>query len=323
MNLTKFLKAGLLTFLVLALGLVLYLTVDFNKSFDYTGGTVVSVSIKDTETSEAVEKINQALKDNNLNASSIVKGENENGVCFIIKYQIFENINIVNENFKNDLFQSFGYDITDALEESYIIIQTNTSPEFGTEILLKAFLAILVGLVAVALYMFARHNRTSGFAMIAVGILDLGLMLALTLISRLPISGYFIIAILGTVAFSIYASFMQLNTFNTNAKDEKLIKLSNGDITELSVNEQTKKIMYIAFALTASMLILGIWIGGMGFTLLSLVLGLNVCVLSTRFITPALWALAFHRKTKKQKTISKSEKEIPEAVVLPETTDEK
>lgn len=323
MNLTKFLKAGLLTFLVLALGLVLYLTVDFNKSFDYTGGTVVSVSIKDTETSEAVEKINQALKDNNLNASSIVKGENENGVCFIIKYQIFENINIVNENFKNDLFQSFGYDITDALEESYIIIQTNTSPEFGTEILLKAFLAILVGLVAVALYMFARHNWTSGFAMIAVGILDLGLMLALTLISRLPISGYFIIAILGTVAFSIYASFMQLNTFNTNAKDEKLIKLSNGDITELSVNEQTKKIMYIAFALTASMLILGIWIGGMGFTLLSLVLGLNVCVLSTRFITPALWALAFHRKTKKQKTISKSEKEIPEAVVLPETTDEK
>lgn len=323
MNLTKFLKASLLTFLILALGLVFYLTVDFNKSFDFTGGTVVSVNIKDTETSEAVDKINQALKDNNLNASSLIKGENENGICFIVKYQIFENIDTVNENFKNDLFQSFGYDITDALEESYIIMQTNTSPEFGAEIFFKAFLAILTGLVAVALYMFARHNWTSGFTMIAVGILDLALMLALTLIARLPINGYFIIAILGTVCFSIYASFMQLNAFNINAKDEKLIKLSNDDITELSIKEQTKKIMHIVFALTASMIILGIWMEGIGFTLLSLILGLYASVFSTKFITPKLWSFAFHRKFKKQKTISKSEKEIPEAVVLPKTTDDK
>lgn len=318
MNLAKFLKLGLISMLVLALGLVMFLTVNFNKSFDFTGGTVVSVNVKDVEINEAVEKIGDALKENNLRASYLIKGENENGSCFIIKYQIFENADAVNESFKEDLFQTFGYDETDSLEASYIIMQTNTSPEFGSEVFLKAFLAILVALVAVGLYMFARHNLTSGFTMIAIAILDLGLMLALTLITRLPINGYFTVAILGTVAFSIYASFMQMNAFNSNAKDEKYIKLNNSELTNLSVVYETKKIMHIALALTVALIILAIWLEGVGFAFMSLILGIFGCAFSARFITPELWALAFHRRIKKQKTTSKSEKEVVEAVVLPD-----
>ncbi|MDD3397393.1 MAG: hypothetical protein PHR96_02495 [Clostridia bacterium] len=306
MNLNKLLKSGLVSILILALGLVLLLTVNFNKSFDFTGGTVVTLNIRDYEVQEAVEKVNTALSENNLVASYLVEGENENGTCLIIKYQIFEDVNTVNENFENDLYESFGYDQSDMLEESYILMQTHTSPELGMEVFLKAFIAVLAGLVAVAVYMFARHNLTSGFTMIAVAILDLGLMMALTLITRIPVNGYFVIAILGTALFSITLSFIKLNAFNKDAKDENYIKLNNTEITNISNKEENAKIFKISLALIVALLISAVLLDAIGIAVISLILGIFACVFSSRFVTPELWALAFKRRTKKPKNTSKS-----------------
>lgn len=306
MNLNKLLKSGLVSILILALGLVLLLTVNFNKSFDFTGGTVVTLNIRDYEVQEAVEKVNTALSENNLVASYLVEGENENGICLIIKYQIFEDVNTVNENFENDLYESFGYDQSDMLEESYILMQTHTSPELGMEVFLKAFIAVLAGLVAVAVYMFARHNLTSGFTMIAVAILDLGLMMALTLITRIPVNGYFVIAILGTALFSITLSFIKLNAFNKDAKDENYIKLNNTEITNISNKEENAKIFKISLALIVALLISAVLLDAIGIAVISLILGLFSCAFSSRFVTPELWALAFKRRTKKPKNTSKS-----------------
>lgn len=319
MNLNKFLKSGLVPILILALGLVLLLTINFNKSFDFTGGTVVTVNIREYQVQEAVEKVNSALNENNLRASYLIEGENENGACLIIKYQVFENVNLVNDNFKDDLFEEFGYNESDVLEASYILMQTHVTPEFGTEMFLRAFIAVLVGLVAVAVYMFARHNLTSGFTMIAVAILDLGLMMALTLITRIPLNSYFVLAILGTAILSVILSLIKINNFNKNAKDEKFIKLSNNEITKISAKEENQKIINICIALVVPLLILAVLIDAVGTAIISLILGIIACVYSSNFIMPELWALAFHRKTKKQKATKSVAKEIIEEPIIQDT----
>jgi len=307
MNLIKFFKSGLASLLVLIIGLVLLFTVNFNKSFDFTGGTVITVNITNIEVNEAMGDINEVLSENGIKASYISMGENQTGTCIIIKYQIFENQDTVNNNVENDLFEKFGYDKNDAMEANFIIMQTNTMPEFGVEIFTKAFLAVLISIIAAAIYMFARHNLTSGFTMIAIAILDLGIMIALTLIARVPINQYFGIVIMSTAVFSMYFSFMNLNTFNKNAKDEQFVKYSNKELVNLFVKDEFKRSAFIGLAVIITLIILSIWINDIGFASISLILGILACIFSSYFITPTLWALAFNRKFKKAKKVSSGE----------------
>lgn len=303
MNLTKFFKSGIATLIILALGLVLLFTMNFNKSFDYTGGTMISINTTEFEIVEAKNKVNEVLAENDLRASFISAGENDMGDCLIVKYQIFENINKTNEKVRNDLFETFNYDSADILEEKYITMQTNAEPAYGAEIFIKAFLASLVAVVAVALYMVARHNLTSGFVMIAVAILDLGIMLSLTIIARIPISHYVGLAILGTIAVSISMSFLILNRINKNANDEKNVSLNNSQLVDMSAKENKNRNLYFGLAFIAALILIAIWVDGTAsFMLLALILGILGCVFSSYYITPTLWARAYFRKIKKQKT---------------------
>lgn len=304
MNLVKFFKSGLASLLVLILGFVLLFTINFNKSFDFTGGTVVTVNTTNFEVDESMAKINEVLSKNNLKASYASIGENETGTCAIIKYQIFTDVETVNENVKNDLFEKFGYNENDAMEVNFIIMQTNTTPEFSAEIFTKAFLAVLISIIAVAIYMFARHNLTSGFTMIAVAFLDLGIMITLTLIARIPINQYFGIVIMSTAVLSIYFSFMNLNTFNKNAKNEQFIKKTNKELVDISIKDEFKRSALIGITVIIALIILAIWINSIGFASISLILGVLACVFSSYFITPTLWSLAFNRKFKKVKKTS-------------------
>ena len=46
MNWTNYLKKGFATIAIILLGLIMFVAFGFNKSFDYTGGTIVSVTVQ-------------------------------------------------------------------------------------------------------------------------------------------------------------------------------------------------------------------------------------------------------------------------------------
>jgi len=151
--------------------------------------------------------------------------------------------------------------------------------------------------------MVARHNLTSGFVMIAVAILDLGIMLSLTIIARIPISHYIGLAILGTVAVSVAISFLILNRINKNSNDEKNISLNNDQLVDMSAKQNKNRNLYFGLAFITALILLAIWIDeAAGFMLTSLMFGVLGCVFSSYYITPTLWARAYFRKVKKRKT---------------------
>lgn len=303
MNLTKFLKSGIVSLILIAVGLVLLLTAGFNKSFDFTGGTIISINIAEQEFDEAKLNVDKVLVKNNLRASFYGVGENDMGQCLIIKYQIFNDINSTNEQVYEDLFSSFEYDSNDILESKYINMQTNTLPAYGSEVFIKAILASLIALVGIAIYVIARYNLTTGFVLIATSILDLATMFSLTLITRIPISHFIDLAIFGIVGVSIFINFLMLNRINNNAKLEENATLSNRQLADMTVKENSKRNFYFGITFVATLLLLSIWIDSIAsFALLSFVLGIITCIFSSYFITPTLWSLSFFRKIKKYKS---------------------
>lgn len=311
MNLTKIFKSGIASLFIIIIGFTLLLTVGFNKSFDFTGGTIISINIAELEFEDAKLKVNEVLAENNLYASSFVKGENDTGECLFVKYQVFEDINLINEQVYSDLFLAFDFDLLDDLEAKYIIMQTDTTPLYGSDVFIKGILASFVALIGVAIYIIARHNLTTGFVLVATAILDLGIMFSLTLITRIPISHFISLAILGTTVISLLINFLTLNRINENAKKEENAFFNNSKLVEMSIKESGMKSLYIGIIIIAMLLLISIGIESLAsFALVSLLLGVFACVFSSYYIAPTLWALAYFRKTKKIKSskVNKSSK---------------
>lgn len=301
MNLTKFLKSGIIAVLILIVGLVLVCTVNFNRGYDFTGGTVITVNTTTYKTSEAYNKINKVLQNNQLSAYSIGEGENDNGVCIVVKYQLNNNLE-KNEDVLNGLFTSFGYDKSNELETTYIKMVTETSPAYSSLVFSNAFLASLITLVAVAIYMFFRHNWTTGFAVILAGILDIGLMLSLTAITRLSISFGIAFSIITTLIFSIIMSFMQLNRMNRKAKDEEFLKAPNKQIADTCVKEGLFQNIVICVSFAIALLVLAILVGGSVWSsIASIWFGIISVFFTITFIVPTLWTISFEKKVRQPK----------------------
>lgn len=302
MKLNNFLKSGIATILILVVGLVLMLTVGFNKSFDYTGGTILTVNTTDYEVSESYNKVYKVLGENNIVVSSIGQGENDVGTCLIIKYQIAEDKLAINDKVFEDIFVIFGYDKADAVESSYVTMNTQTTPAYSSIVMSNALLASIITLVGVAIYLFFRHNFVTGFAMIAGGAISIGLMLALTAILRLPINSAMGTAIIATLIVSMIMHYMVLSKMNNLAVDPSVGKVSNSEIADMAIKVERNKLVLISVSAVIALLIIAFAGGGaMWATVLSIILGIISAFFLSIFALPTLWAIAFVRKNPKIK----------------------
>ena len=302
MNLTKFFKSGLASALVLVIGLAVLLGFDFNRGYDFTGGTVVQVNTTTYELQDAKNKINNVLSENNLQAYSISANAVEEGsaddVIITVKYQIFTNVNATNEAVLEDIYTAFGYNSADR----NVSMIGDLAGAYGTEVFVNAFLAVLVAVVACGIYLFARFNLATAFALIAQAIIDLGIMLAIVLIARIEISSMIGIAIIATTFISIMLGFVILNSLNRIANDTANAKKTNKEIAKLAFTEQSKNIFVFGLSIIVATLLLSFICGDIANgTLTAIAFGVLSCIFSALYITPTLWTLAYVKNIKQPK----------------------
>lgn len=302
MSWTSYLKKGFAAGAVLLLGLIMLLAFGFNKSFDYTGGTIVSVNAKTYEITEAKNMVSSVLNQHgNINVCSFSVGTSNDEKIITIKYQISTDIEATNAEIEEELFAKFAYDQTSPVDRSFITMMTDVQPAYNTSVFTYALLGALVSAILVAGYLWLRMGLSTAVTLVASTIIDVLVALAFILIFRIEISANIGFALLSVTALSIVFNTLMLNNLRQEAFKPENKKLSNAEVSEMVSNANFKPFLIYASAFAVVLLVLAIIAFGVaGSAAFSVALGLVSVMATSLFITPNLWQIAFVRKQRQR-----------------------
>lgn len=304
MSWTSYLKKGFASIILITLALVMFVAFGLNKSFDFTGGTIVTVNAKEYTQAVATEKINTAFSEQtNLSIKSLSVGTTNDEKVFTIKYQVWGDVDNVNLAVENALFEQFGYDKQDAVQQNFITMTTNIQPAYNNSVLTYALLGVVVALLALAFYMWLRHGLATAITLVASVALDVIMALAIMVIFRIEMSANIGYAISAVAGISAIFNTLMLCRLRANAFMEENKKKSNAEVATFTANQSFKNsviylggfaVMLLAFAIIA--------FGATGSAVLLIALSTASVFITTQFICPNLWQMVFVRKVRQKRT---------------------
>lgn len=338
---------------IIIVGIVLLCTLGFNLGIDFTGGTNMKIFVNsDTTISEQVYNVdtdlntienlaNQVLAGHGLKVGTIQKTKMDvEGLgevdAVIIKFQNpsdDSDMENVNKEIRFELLQKFGFvkgeDITvDNFESEdfakYVENEGFTSASASGELMMKSFIALLVAVVLILIYVIIRFEFTSGLASILAIMHDVLITASIVLICRIQINVSFIAALITILGYSINNNIIIFDRMREELKlaNQQNLKIDNNQIANISVKDSLMR--SILTGLTTFVMIFMITVIGVADIrefAFPIMIGILAGFYSSVFITPGLWAIAY--KPKKRKKVAKVEtKTETEVEVLDNQTDE-
>ena len=342
-NYSKNLKWFLIPSLVLILiGIIIFSTIGFNLGLDFTGGSVITVysnnggEILDeggdtvtgydltngAEYNEFKKIISDTLKEQGITGNIVfqttsmqIESLNVNdGQAVIVKYQNIKGADAIqiadkNMEIREALLTSLGYDANSdydkAIASSGVITATASS-----DLLMKAFLAMIVAIVLILIYICFRFELTSGFAAVLALFHDLLIVSSLVLIFRITINSSFIAALVTILGYSINNTIVIFDRIRENIKSGIYEKSDNSVIANASVSETMTRSVYTTlttFITIALVAIIGV--SDIRDFALPIVFGILAGFYSSVFIAPGLWSIAFRGSKKKVNKKKKNKEE--------------
>ena len=283
---------------------------------------------------EVVEKINKVLADYNVTLSSIQTTEINidadrgysftivNGDAIIIKFQNGdltdeEEINAQNEEIQLALLKEFEYFDADATtadlsSNEFAAFVANggiTTASATSELLMNSFIALLVAVVLILIYVAIRFEITSGLAAILALFHDILITTSFMLIFQIQINTPFIAALITILGYSINNTIIIFDRIRENLKLSKnLGKIDNYAIADKSV--RSTMVRTILTTLTTFIMIFFITVIGVSDIqqfAFPIMIGILAGFYSSNFLTTGLWAIAY--KPSKRKLVKIAEKE--------------
>lgn len=338
---------------IIIVGIVLLCTLGFNLGIDFTGGTNMKIFVNsDTTISEQVYNVdtdlntienlaNQVLEGHGLKVGTIQKTKMDvEGLgevdAVIIKFQNpsdDSDMENVNKEIRFELLQKFGFvkgeDVTvDNFESEdfakYVENEGFTSASASGELMMKSFIALLVAVVLILIYVIIRFEFTSGLASILAIMHDVLITASIVLICRIQINVSFIAALITILGYSINNNIIIFDRMREELKlaNQQNLKIDNNQIANISVKDSLMR--SILTGLTTFVMIFMITVIGVADIrefAFPIMIGILAGFYSSVFITPGLWAIAY--KPKKRKKVAKVEtKTETEVEVLDNQTDE-
>jgi preprotein translocase subunit SecF len=193
---------------IILAGLIVFAVINFNLGVDLTGGRIIRV-----RTDEASYETHRAalveIFDEVHQGTFEVRQRNDEGRLSIeIQYQNLrmrgasqEEIEVAMDRLTADLRTT----IMERLEigAGRVTALPHTSARASTEHLTTTFIAVVIALIVIMLYMLIRFKFNSGVAALVALAHDIIVMLALTAITRVQINFAFIAAIITVLAYSL------------------------------------------------------------------------------------------------------------------------
>lgn len=328
-NLKWFLIAPLVIILV---GVILLCTVGFNLGIDFTGGSNMTIYIDESGTygekfdadkdSKQIRKTIQSVLDkHDLKITTIqsttIDAEDlgiSKGRAVIVKYQ--NDNSPINNQIRLEMLKAFGY--IDADVESVAGVDTAmlvlngdvTTASASAELMMKSFIALLVAVALILIYIAIRFEFTSGLAAILALFHDILVTASVVLICRIQINVAFIAALITILGYSINNTIIIFDRMRDKLKVARNAneKIDNKVVANNSVKETMLR--SILTGITTFIMIFMITVIGVADIrefAFPIMVGILAGFYSSVFITPGLWTIAY-RPRKRRKNNSSGKK---------------
>lgn len=343
-NFRKNLKWFLIAPIVICLvGVVLLCTLGFNLGIDFTGGSNMTIyldtdgtytvddSVVSTNQRVLEQKINNVLREYGLDINTYqdttmnISGMGiEDGKAVIIKYQNNNKLETakieeINDKIRLDLLKAFKYVDEDAtletigsIEESALIANGGiTTASASSELMMKSFIALLVAILLILVYVAFRFEFTSGLAAILALFHDLLVTTSIMLICRIEINVSFIAALVTILGYSVNNTII---IFDRMRSDLKTAKQSNAKISNQEVANGAVRASFmrtILTTLTTFIMIFMVTVIGVPDIrefAFPIMIGILAGFYSATCLTPGLWAIAYRPKKNKKSSNSQPKK---------------
>lgn len=277
--------------IIILVGMAVMIVQGLNTGIDFSGGTQIYASVGK---SYDVESFRTLIKDNNIKATIMQAGENNNDL--IVRLQESENQQEIQNN------------VITLIQEEFSIATEDISLEYvgsvvGKELTRNAGLSLLVACALILCYIWVRFELRSGIAAIIALIHDVLIMISLTAILQVPINSPFIAALLTIIGYSINDTIVVFDRVREN-NHRFGRRMTTNEVVNKSINETIVRSINTSF--TTLLAVLALYVFGVEsikeFTLPILV-GILSGTYSSIFIASPVWAI-----TKKMEEKKKSEK---------------
>lgn len=336
---------------IIVVGIILLCTLGFNLGFDFTGGTNMTIYLNDTTSGssdyssqrydlendydEVVDKINNVLANYDVNLSSIQTTEINidadrgysftivNGDAIIIKFQngdmTEEEVESQNNEIQLALLKEFGYfdesattdDLTSNEFAAFVANGGVTTASATSQLLMNSFIALLVAVVLILIYVAIRFEITSGLAAILALFHDILITTSFMLIFRIPINTPFIAALITILGYSINNTIIIFDRIRENVKLSKnLGKIDNYAVADNAVRSTMMRT--ILTTVTTFIMIFFITVIGVSDIqqfAFPIMIGILSGFYSSNFLTTGLWAIAYRPSKRKLAKIAEKEKQ--------------
>ena len=288
---------------------------------------------KDEDYNTVLEKIDSVLGEFNLEASSYQKTTIDinadrglgfvisDGGAVIVKFQNGDgDVEEVNNKIRLALMEEFGYislpentdimSLDDSTVQSYIdgtnysaLIANGgvTTASASNELMMRSFLALLVAIVLILIYVAIRFELTSGLAAILALFHDIIITSSIMLICRVQINSAFIAALITILGYSINNTIIIFDRIRENVKMSKnLGKINNFEVADRSVRQTlTRSILTTLTTFIMIFFVTVIGVSDIQEFAFPIMIGILSGFYSSIFLTPGLWAIAYRPSKKK------------------------
>lgn len=236
-NVMNFIKRKNIFFIISALviiiGLGFGLSTGLNYGLDFTGGTLMQISLGKSVPVEEVRRITDTF---DTKASIIHAGTNKDEV--IIKSTLdFDNKE------RNEIFAMFKEEY--GLENDALIQSQKFGPAIGSEIQRKAWLSIIIATLGMLIYITFRFEVKFGLAAIIALTHDVLIVIAVYALFNIPLDSSFVAAILTIVGYSINDTIVVFDRIRENLKLMK--KNSYEDVVNYSIVQTITRTINTSF----------------------------------------------------------------------------
>ena len=306
---------------VLFVGVILLLTVNFNLGVDYAGGTVFRVytnyekqvdstlassyNIEEKHDYNTVcAKVSVILNNNGVKIVSMKKSTMTirdyhvyNGQAIEVVYQGNANTEVIT----NQLIDDFGYDNFEQTVSNF----DEVTPLYSFSYVVGIACAIVFALLAALIYMALRFSPTVLFVGLLTVAFDLFMTLGLIAITRTTINLTLAIVIFASFLLGLFNLLQYYMKWKELRKQGKFDKVKPFEVADIITRELTygRVATYLCLMLVALLLVL-FAVPGVRQVALGLLLALVVSLYDAEFILPTIWGTFNSIKKKKNKYLT-------------------
>lgn len=243
------------------------------------------------------------------------------GGAVIVKFQNGDgDVEAINNKIRLALMEEFGYislpdgtdimNLDDSAVQSYIdgtnysaLIANGgvTTASASAELMMRSFLALLVAIVLILIYVAIRFELTSGLAAILALFHDVIITSSIMLICRVQINSAFIAALITILGYSINNTIIIFDRIRENVKMSKnLGKINTFEVADKSVRQTlTRSILTTLTTFIMIFFVTVIGVSDIQEFAFPIMIGILSGFYSSVFLTPGLWAIAYRPSKKK------------------------